>query len=157
MIRQALAPLVRLPMRHIARSSSMLWLDFGEPREISGGTKIIYDWTIQIQCPWRISQGTRIVLAYRNFFYSDAPLTNVAVMNKSRSNSILDGLCAEFAVTPPVVASTDSEDNGAFSLRMTSDYCLDVFPAEGAESGKLWRIFEPGHDGRSFVFPPSET
>lgn len=137
----------------------MLLLQFGESHEISarhGGIETVHDWTIQIQCPWRISQDTRIVVAYRDFYYSDAPLSNLAVMNKSRFNSVLETLCAEFEITPPRVISVESDDTGGFSVRLSSDYCLEAFPSESTESGKYWRIFEPGIEGRSFVFPPSE-
>jgi hypothetical protein len=157
-VRNALLPLLRLPLRCVGRSSSMLWLHFGEPHDTTTrdtSAKAKYDWTMQIQCPWRISQGTRIVLAYRDFYYSDVPLASVAVVNKSRSNSVLDSLCAEFEATPPSVTAVESDDTGNFTVRMTHDYHVEVFPAESMESGKLWRIFEPGAGGRSFVFPPS--
>lgn len=158
-INRALAPLIGLPLRHVGRSGNMLSLEFGDLHEISGrdgSTHLAYHWTIQIRCPWRISQGTRIVVAYRDFYYSDVPLKNVAVMNKSRFNSLLEALNTEFEITPPRVISEDSDDAGGFSIRFTSDYCLEIFPAESTELGKHWRIFEPGILGKSFVFPPSE-
>ena len=159
-IYQALKPLVGLPLRHIGRSSSMLWLHFGDLHEVSnpdGSIKAVHDWTVQVQCPWRISQGGRIVIAYRDFYYSDAPLSNMAVMNKSRSNSVLESLCAEFEGKPPRVGSVDADDAGSFSVRLSDDYRLEVFPAENTESGKHWRIFQPGVLGKSFVFPSDET
>lgn len=138
----------------------MLCLHFGAPHMVTerdGSTRATYGWTIQIQCPWRISQGGRIVLAYRDFYYSDVPLSNLAVMNKSRSSSVLDSLCAEFDTTPPVVKAVETDDNGGFSVHLSFDYRVEVFPAESTESGKHWRMFEPGIEGRSFVFPPTES
>ena len=157
---QALKPLAGLPLRVIGRSSNMLWLSFGDPRVVSDrdrSAKAVLDWTIQIQCPWRISQNGRIVIAYRDFYYSDVPLKNVDVMSKSRSNSVLDTLSTEFETNPPRVASVETDDTGNFSIHLGNGYCLEVFPAESTESGKLWRIFEPVAQGRSFVFPPSDT
>ncbi len=158
-INQALAPLIGLPWRHVGRSGNMLLLQFGDLHEVSardGSSQSVYHWTIQIQCPWRISQGTRIVIAYRDFYYSDVPLSNVAVVSKSKFNTVLETLCAEFETSPPRVTSVESDDTGGFSIRFSSDYCLEVFPAENTESGKHWRIFEPGMMGKSFVFPPSD-
>ena len=137
----------------------MLLLQFGNPHEVSasdGGTKMVHDWTIQIQCPWRISQHNQIVIAYRDFYYSDVAKNSQAVMNKSRYDSVLGSLCAEFEAAPPRVSSVDSDKTGAFSLYLSDSYRLEAIPAENTESGKHWRIFEPGFQGRSFVFPPSE-
>ena len=137
----------------------MLVLQFGDLHEVSardGGTQSVYDWAMQIQCPWRISQGTRIVIAYRDFYYSDVPLSNVAVVSKSKFSSVLETLNAEFETNPPRTTYMESDDTGGFSIRFSSDYCLEVFPAESTESGKHWRIFEPGVLGKSFVFPPSD-
>jgi hypothetical protein len=77
-------------------------------------------------------------------------------MNNSRYYSVLGSLGAEFEATPPRVISIDSDDTGAFSLHLSDGYRLEAIPAENTESGKQWRIFEPGFQGRSFVFPPSE-
>lgn len=159
-IYQALTPLLGLPLRNISRSANLLCLHFGDPRVVpdrSAGAKSVPDWTMQIQCPWRISQNGRIVIAYRDFYYSDVPLSNLAVMNKSRFNSVLDTLSAEFDATPPVVGAVETDDSGAFSVHLSYGYRLEVFPAESMESGKHWRFFQPGGEGGSFVFPPSET
>ncbi len=117
----------------------------------------IPDWTIQVQCPWRISQNSRIVIAYRDFYYSDVPLSNLAVMSKSRFNSVLDTLSEEFETTPPVVDAVETDDSGGFSVCLSHDYRLEVFPAESTTSGKHWRVFQPGIQGGSFVFPASEA
>ena len=138
----------------------MLVVHFGNLHEVSGpggSAQAVHDWTIQIQCPWRISQGTRIVVAYRDFYYSDVPLKNLDVMSKSRFNSVLGTLCAEFEANPPSVSSVEVDDAGGFSVHLSHDYRLEVFPAENLESGKHWRIFEPRIMGKSFVFPPNET
>lgn len=156
-IRQALAPLIGLPLRHIVRSGNMLVAHFGHGLDApEGSARHSYEWTLRVQCPWRISQGKHILIAYRDFFYSDAPLKNLAVMTRSNSSNVLESLCAEFELRPPSVASLDSDDTGGFSLRLSSDYRLDVIPAEGTESGKYWRIAEAGAEGRSFVYPPSQ-
>jgi len=159
-VQQALTPLIRLPLRAVGRSGSMLSVEFGDMHEVStpeGGSKSVREWTIQIQCPWRISQSGRIVVAYRDFYFSDVPLDNVAVMNKSRFDSTLLHLCAEFDAIPPVVTSVDTDETGGFSVNMSLGYRLEVFPAESMESGKHWRIYQPGILGKSFVFPPDEA
>jgi hypothetical protein len=159
-IRNALAPLIGLPLCHLSRSSNMLLLQFGHPHTVSardGSTKTVHDWTIQIQCPWRISQNSHVVIAYRDFYYSDVAQNNQAVMNKSRYDTVLGSLCTEFETTSPRVLSVEADDTGAFSLLLGDGYRLEAIPGENTESGKHWRIFEPAGSGRSFVFPPSEA
>lgn len=159
-VRQALLPLTGLPLRQVGRSGMMFSAHFGNLLEIPGpdhSIKKTYEWTVQVQCAWRIAQGTRIIVAYRDFYYSDVPLKNLDVMNKKSFNSVLDGLCQEFESSPPIVTAVESDDTGGFALRLSRDYGLEVFTDENPESGKHWRIFEAGNQGRSFVFPPSET
>jgi hypothetical protein len=158
-IQNALAPLVGLPLCHLSRSTHMLILQFGYLHEISisnGSTKMVHDWTIQIQCPWRISQNNHIVIGHRDFYYRDVAQNSEVIMNKSQYDSVLASLCVEFEATPPRVGSVDSDATGAFSLHLNDGYRLEAIPGENTESGKHWRIFEPGIQGRSFVFPPSE-
>jgi hypothetical protein len=159
-IYQALTPLLGLPLRNISRSANVLCLHFGDPRAVSerdGSAKAVHDWTIQVQCPWRISQSGRIVIAYRDFYYSDVPLKNLDVISKSSSNAVLDTLSKEFDATPPRVNAIENDDTGAFSVHLSHDYRLEVFPGESTESGKHWRVFQPGIQGRSFVFPSTES
>jgi hypothetical protein len=158
-IHNALAPLLGLPLCHLSRSSNMLLLQFGKSHEVSardGSTKTVHDWTIQIQCPWRISQNSQIVIGHRDFYYSDVGKNSEVVMNKSQYDSVLGSLCAEFEAAMPRVISVDSDATGAFSLHLGDGYRLEAIPGENTESGKHWRIFEPGVQGKSFVFPPSE-
>jgi len=155
---QALEPLLGLPLRSLGRSANMLSAHFGNLRDMpvrEGSLRAVPEWTMQIQCPWRISQGGRIVVAYRDFYFSDVPLKNVAVMTKSRLDSVIAGLCTEFEVTPPLVGRVETDDTGGFCVHLSDNYCLEAFPAENADAGKCWRIFEPAARGRSFVFPPS--
>ena len=100
-IQEALTPVVGLPLRCIGRAANMLWLHFGEMRIVpahGGGTKTVGDWAIHVQCPWRISQLGRIVIAYHDFYYSpdgDA-LDDWDTLGKSRFDSVAARLCTEF-------------------------------------------------------------
>jgi len=160
-IQEALTPVVGLPLRCIGRAANMLWLHFGEMRIVpahGGGTKTVGDWAIHVQCPWRISQLGRIVIAYHDFYYSpdgDA-LDDWDTLGKSRFDSVAARLCTEFETTSPVVASADPDDVGGFSVRFSRDYRLDVFPADSDDSSEHWRVFQPGATSKHFVFREHE-
>jgi hypothetical protein len=160
-IQQALTPVVGLPLRCIGRAANLLWLHFGEMRTVparGGGTKTFGQWAIHVQCPWRICQLGRIVVAYHDYYYSpegDA-LDDWDSPGKSRFDSLAAGLCAEFEARPPVVASVAPDDVGGFSLLFVADYRLDVFPDDSDDSSERWRVFQPGDTSKHFVFREHE-
>jgi hypothetical protein len=140
----------------------MAWLHFGEMLEspaYGGGTKTVGDWAVHIQCPWRISQRGRIVIAYHDFYYSPAgdDLEDWDKFGSSQFDSAATLLCAEFQTSPAVVASVQPDDVGGFFIRFSQDYRLDVFPDTSFDSSEPWRIFQPRLDSEHFVFPPDET
>lgn len=135
----------------------MVWLHFGEMREVSvrgGGTNTVGDWAIHVQCPWRISRSGRIVIAYHDFYCSPDGVTlhDWHVFGKSRFDSTAIALSAEIGTTPPIVASVQSDDVGGFSVRLSGNYRLDVFPDDSAETSEHWRVFQPGVGTPHFVF-----
>jgi hypothetical protein len=159
-IQQALAPLVGLPFRRIGRASNLVWLQFGELHETSdrhGGTKVVGDWVVHIGCPWRLVRHNRILVGYRDFYYTpdgDA-LEDWDVVGKTRFDFIASTLCGEFAKTPPLAVAVQPDDVGGFCVRLRDDYRVDVFPDESDETCEHWRIFQPGVCGKHFVFHES--
>ena len=147
-IQQALTPVVGLPLWSIGRAADLLWLHFGEIHTVPvwrGGTKTVGDWAIHIQCAWRICRRGHIVVAWQDYYYSpeggdlnddwDSP-------GKSRFDSLAAELCTEIETSPPVVASVQPDDVGGFTVHLTTDFRLDVFPANSDESVEHWRIFQ---------------
>jgi len=159
-IQQALTPLVGLPLRSIGRAANLLWLHFGEMREVAtrrGGTKTVGDWAIHVQCAWLLCRDGRIVVAYRDYYYSpdgDA-LDDWDTPGKSRFDQSATALSVEFASASPSVLSVTTDDVGGFSLALGHDYRLDVFPDDSShdEYAEHWRLFEPQADSEHFVVP----
>jgi len=156
-IHQALAPLVGLPFRCIGRATNLLWLQFGELHEVSdrrGGTKVVGDWAVHVQCPWRFVQHGKILAGYHDFYYTpdgDTP-EDWDVVGKTRFDIAASTICTEFAKTPPVVASVQVDDVGGFSVHLSGEFRLDVFPDESDDTSEHWRIFQPRVDSKHFVF-----
>jgi len=156
-IQQALAPLVGLPFRHIGRATNLLWLHFGDLHEVPrwrGGTKVVGDWAVHVQCPWRLIQRGQILVGYHDFYYTpdgDTP-EDWDVVGKTRFDIAASTICAEFAKTPPVVASVQVDDVGGFSVHFIGEFRLDVFPDESDDTSEHWRIFQPSVDSKHFVF-----
>jgi hypothetical protein len=161
-IHKALTPLVGLPLRSVGRDSILLWLHFGEMHEVAArgrGTKNVGDWAIQVQCSWRLCRRGRIEVAYRDYYFSpdgDA-LNDWETPGKSRFDQQAASLVAGFETTAPQVLSFTTDDVGGFSLALSGDYRLDVFPddsnSDDSSEHWLWRLFAPGSDREHFVAP----
>jgi hypothetical protein len=156
-VQQALSPLVGLPLRAIGRATNMLWLQFGEMREVparGGGTKNVGDWALHIQCPWRLCRPGQIVVGYHDFYYdlTGKPLDDWDKPGHSRFDHAAAALRRQFETSPPLVDSATPDDVGGFTLRLSPDYQIDVFPTSGDDSTEHWRVFRPGDLDSHFVF-----
>jgi hypothetical protein len=111
-----------------------------------------------VQCVWRLCQTGSIIVGYRDFYYTpdgkdDDDWDRVY---QSQFDAIATRLNQEFATAPPTVESFTVDGAGGFSLHLSRDYRLDVFPDGSHRPCEHWRLFQPGNDDRHFVFPPDE-
>lgn len=158
-IQKALAPLVGLPLRCIGRAADLLWVHFGEFREIpdrKDGTRTVGEWALHVQCPWRIARSASIFVARGDCFYTadgDEPYDWDAG-GESRFDRCAALLNREFESSPPRVAAVIVDAVGGFSLRLDSGDTFEAFPDDCTGSdNEHWRIFRPDRDERHFVFP----
>lgn len=155
-IQEALVPLVGLPLRNIGRAANMVFLDFGEMRETQdrrGGTTTVSDWTIHVQCPWRVCRQGNIVVAYYDLYRTPAgDVISGDSLSGSQFDAVTADLCMEFQTAPLIVASIVVDDVGGFTLCLAGDYRIDVFPADSHAANEHWRVFRPGTGLKHFVF-----
>lgn len=156
-----LEPLVGLRLSVARRAADLRNFQFGQMREVEGGT--VGDYALHIQCPWRI-EGPGGILTGRSdlwepavpwetidpetWKYEDGNLQDLRIqaflggfdpMTKSATNrgSLL------------VVERVHGDDCGGARLELSGGYHLVLFPA-GTE-GEDWRIFRPSTDEPHFV------
>lgn len=157
-IQEVLTPLVGLPLRYFGRAANLLWIHFGKIREVpayGGGTKNVGEWALHVQCPWRLCQPGRVVIAYHDFYHTPECklLDNWDEFGKSQFDFVATKLAEEFENNPPVVTSGQADDVGGFSIEMSGQYRLEVFVDESNATAEQWRLFQPAIDSRHFVFP----
>ena len=161
-VQQALTPLVGLPLRSLGRTANLLWLHFGEMHEVAvpgGGTKTVGDWAIHVQCAWRLCRHGHIEVAYRDYYYSPVgdALDDWETPGKNRFDQQAASLVAGFETSAPQVLSFTTDDVSGFSLALSGDYRLDVFPDDSSSDDYsehwLWRLFAPASDREHFVVP----
>jgi len=156
-VNDALQPLMGLPLQCLGRAANMLWAHFGEMRETLsplGQKRETGEWALHVQCPWRICQSGRIVVARGDFYYSPSgdPLDDWDTFGKSAFDVTVAKLGGGFTDSPPHVTMIRADDIGGFSLQLTGDYQLNVFPADSYIDREHWRIFRPGAQHKHFVF-----
>ena len=162
-LQEVLAPLIGLPLRSIGRAADMLWVHFGEWREvpsIRGGTHTVGEWALHVQCPWRITRPPAILVGRGDCYYeaaSDEPF-NWETSDESRFDREAMPLNDEFENSPPLVEAVDVDAVGGFCLRLTRGYRFEIFPDVTSDSvSEHWRLFRPGSEESHFVFPKDLT
>ena len=157
-VQAALQSLVGLPLGRIGRAADLLWVQFGALRELpgrNGGTKTVGEWALHIQCPWRVTLSSRIVIARGDCFRqadSDEPYDWDAT-GESRFDRLAAHLNHQLEASAPRVVKVAVDAVNGFSLDLDGGYTFDVFPAESTESDtEHWRFFQPGMDGKQLIF-----
>ena len=139
-----------LPFRHISRDATTLHAHFGGLREINAEGKRINptgDWVLEVfaPCPWRIIRAGPMIHVGSNDFdesaggddcdpYTDKMNTRFDLMSYFFHN--------EFAKNPTVVESIEMDGLEGFTLRLSRDLKLVVFPADSDVSlnPRYWRL-----------------
>jgi hypothetical protein len=159
-IQLAFKPLVGLPLQSIGRAANMLWIHFGKMREVptrKGGKKKVGQWAIHVSCPWRIVHLEKIVVAYHDYYRSPSGkyLEDWDSFGKSQFDCAAKSLNKKFKSVPPKLLSAVADDVNGFTLNLSQDFRLDVFPDDSFKSGNTehWRLFEPAMETKHFVVP----
>ena len=158
-VQDALQSLVQLRLRCIGHAANLLWVQFGEWREIpdrDSGTRTVGDWALHIQCPWRFTRGSRIIVAARDFYHyadTDKPYDWHAG-GESRFDRLAVAFNAELGAVAHHVSVITSDGVDGFRLAFSPELGFDVFPCAATSSPKheFWRLFQPATEGRHIVF-----
>lgn len=153
---KALSQLGGLPLRTIGRACNLLWLQFGQWREVPerrGGTKTVGQWALHVQGEWSLSRLGKPVTSNADYYVNEEGQDlgdHWDTPGNSQFDAIATRLRAHFESSPPLVTSVKCGPQGAFSLDFNDGTTLDVSPgrADGEES---WRLFQPATDARHFV------
>jgi hypothetical protein len=155
-IQRSLKPLIGTPLWASGRAADLEWFQFGQRRTVTAGgrTKEVGDYSLHIQCAWRIRHGDRVVVGSRDLYNPpqesddlenfDGDVQGANRRDKGIAELFQNGT-REFRVRDVEVGEA-----GAFTIRFDDGYALDVFPDDSL-SGEHWRIFRPSADEPHFV------
>jgi hypothetical protein len=115
------------------RAASLLWLQFGEPRELltaRGGTRTVGSHALHVQCAWDLRRGDTILVG-----------------------SEAESLAPFVASLPASVQLVKVDGAGRLELVLDNGLVLDVH-ADSASDDEQWRLLRPGTDIPHFVVGP---
>jgi hypothetical protein len=165
-IENELAPLIGLDLSLVGRGAAMLMFTFGPLRTIPDTyrdrMRQVGDFSLHLQCPWRLCAGSRILIGSSDVYYpADLPYTEPIpkgfdwdVAGENRCDRFFESFVRSHSSAPLRVISVTADDFGGFRLALSEDHSLDVFPDTGV-ANEVWRRLSPGTDREHFVIPQS--
>lgn len=163
-IEAALSALIGLPLSSSHRAADLQMFGFGAthtrtirfgPRKDEQGE--VHDYALHIQCAWRVSGPTGIVVGSNDLNYSSGsdPFDTPEDWDRDAANANRrDQRIREWLARAPfVVEAVRADMLGGFSVRLVGGFALDVFPDDSldGEYSEHWRLLRPGDTSSHFV------
>lgn len=153
--------LIGLPLWSIGRAGGLIWFSFGvERREVllrKGGKKVVSEYSLHIQCPWRIRKRNKIIVGYgdRSYPSGDDPYKSFSENEPDKiGNNQFDQRASNFLLdherSPLLVRSVTADAVGGIYITFNQGYTLEVFPSSSL-STEHWRIFRPDSEEDHYV------
>jgi len=157
-----LRQLVGLPLWSIGRAADLVWFAFGNERrnvtQRDGTQKIVSDYSLHLQCAWRIRQNDAILVASSDRFYpagpnpyADLPEFDWDTQGANQLDERVSKLVEEYSSSLPVVENAVADMTGSFRLTLSHHLFLEAFP-ENSIIREYWRLFRPYSQEEHFVF-----
>ena len=156
-IEQALSILIGQPLISANRALDLEMFDFGQKHQIltrQGKEKEVGEFTIHIQCTWRITRQTRILVASKDRWYPGDESKDIPDdFDWSLPGNRLDKRISAFFQNirePLLVKSVRADKVGGFTLRFVNSFMLEVFP-DNSSNDEYWRFFQLSRNTKHFV------
>jgi hypothetical protein len=146
-IEQRLSVLIGLPFIIAKRALNLQMFEFGAKHTIINrkGKEIDQgEYTLHVQCAWRITQGDKIIVASQDRYYpGDGSDSRREGFDWTLPGNRVDKhLTAFFQDFPGIlkVVSLSADDIGGVKILLDKQILLEVFP-DNSDCYKYWRFF----------------
>jgi hypothetical protein len=140
---------------------------FGQIRPHSSGKGTVGEFSLHVQCAWRLDQAQRIITGSEDLWefggLGDAPDNwNPSEGGFTVLDRELDELLRGYdkdtrssmnLTDKLIVTSVSANQSGDVTIHMKGDYCLRLFPT--SPTSEAWRFFASS-DKTHLVFPPEK-
>lgn len=158
-MKQALEPLIGLPLWSMGRAGSLIWLQFGQKRRVKDWfgnqkTKTVGEYALHLQTQWRLTQDSRILVGRQDMYLPTNPRLHPdkfdwAQPGLNRCDRTLHTLFRRNQ-QPWIVQAVDTDSFGRIKLEFADGQMLETFTA-GTTRGGLWRLFQAYENVPHFV------
>jgi hypothetical protein len=150
-----MAPLVGLPLWAAGRAADLAWFIFGAHKmmqDYRGNPREVGEYSLHVQCAWRIIQGEKVLLGSRDLYYPAGYIGKDDEEIPAGFNWNVHGVTRLDELTRAlfpnggagfVVQKIEVGNAGAISLRLDGGRSLEIFPHDSSD-GEHWRLFSPG-------------
>ena len=117
--------------------------------------------SLQVRCPWRLTEGASIVTGYDDVRYPRGadPTAEPSgfrwdAEGANRRDERLRTFFNDHRAGPPTVVAVEADDVGSVRLTFDGEVRLELFPDDSLDDvadSERWRLFEPGADGPHFL------
>jgi hypothetical protein len=158
-IKAALAVLVGLPFCDWGRAADMAMLGFGEMHTVNSprhGLSEVPDYSIHLQCHWRILGSHGIVVGSSDIFRPPDGYPDVDFEYDLSGANRYDKLMGEFMALhrdhPLIVEPIVADRVGGMRMSLTGDHALELFSNTApCDDDEHWRLLRREVDSRHFV------
>lgn len=139
-----------LKLRDAGRAAAMIWLCFGEMISITrrGKTEEVPEFALHIQCAWRLSTESKIVVASQDLFVPSSDWTEEDEDFEwdVHGNNRFDERIRDFlndADEDLFITEVEVDAFGGLKIFLSDRFVLEVFPDSSDESeySEFWRLF----------------
>ncbi|WP_294361036.1 hypothetical protein [uncultured Clostridium sp.] len=135
----------------IGRCSDLVWLAFGNMisrwNERKKASIKVPEYSLHIQCPWRIIYKSQIVLGSRDVYLPSSIHTEDQLFEWDiEGNNRFDELKNLFSNKKDnkfLVKLFEVQDDGSIKITFYNDYVFEVVPDTSSAEEEMWRFFEP--------------
>lgn len=161
LIEEKLKCLIGKPLIDAGRASNLVWFSFGQARLIptrTGKFKIVGDFSLNVQCSWRVSYQERLVVASKDIYrpkrswQGDVDNFFWDIPGMSRCDDKLESFIKE-SKSKLSVSFIEADDLGGIKIILLNNTILELFPDE-SEDSEHWRFFTPGSEESHFIVTP---
>ena len=164
-IKKNLNVLIGLPLWSIGRAGSVYWFVFGNQRRLikmdNGKEKTVSDYSLHVQCAWRISIKDKITISSRDKNYppGDDPYKDIEDFdyddpNGNRLDERIISFFNNLAKQPLTVTCVEASNKGDLKIVFVNDIELEIF-IDDTVIEEYWRLFIPYNEKAHFVITSS--
>jgi hypothetical protein len=147
---KALSRLIGLEFSLTTRAGDTECPKFGMLFEVNniGKKSLIGEFGLNLQCPWRITKGKKLVVGYDDLYEQpdEASEYDENFNYDTQGGNLRDVKMKAFLKSGKyIVESVDADDFGGFELRFNDDVRLTVFPASACkikDYSEHWRLLD---------------